>query len=378
MKNILIIGMGPSGVSAAEATLSSNYKITIIGEEDYLPYYRPRLSKMIGENITVNDILIKKESWFLENNISLIKNNKVNLIDFKEKKVILNDKTNISYDKLIIATGAKSFVPDYCIGSNYSVLRTYDDLLKIKEKAKNYNKVSILGGGILGLEIAWELCKIGINVQIIEKHNHMLPRQLDKNASDFLSKKVLEKGIELLFGKEPQKAFCDLKKDSFVIVAAGAVPSIPAFEGGELKINKGIIVDNYMQTSLKDVYACGDVCEFNNKSWGLILVAIMQGKIAGKNAIDEKTEYLEAIPASMASVAGYDIFSTGNISSENAKMINLVNDDFYRSLFIEENKIIGSILIGNTTNSIKIKNLILNKSEINNEIIEKILNGSNF
>lgn len=219
-----------------------------------------------------------------------------------EKAVILSNGEKLKYDSLVIATGAKCFVPPFENKDleGVRVIRELKETLEIKEVAKKCKNVVIIGGGVLGLEAAWGIKNLGANVTVLEVMPRVLPRQLDERGSSLLEKMIKTSGVNIMTGVEI-KGFAGngkvekvLLKDGqelaaeLVIVSAGIRPNLEFAVSSGIKIERGIVVNERMETSLKDVYACGDVAEFNGKIIGLWQVAMEQGKVVGANICGEE------------------------------------------------------------------------------------------
>ncbi|AEM78302.1 NAD(P)/FAD-dependent oxidoreductase [Thermoanaerobacter wiegelii] len=380
MKYVLI-GNGIAALSACENIRKNDRggKITIISKEPYPTYYRLKLSQFLGKDLNFKSLLVKEENWYTDNNIELMLNTSVKKVDTKNKKLILSNDEIISYDRLIIATGSSSFIPNVLGREKKGVfaIRSLEDVKDLNEFIKDKKKGVVIGGGLLGLEAAWTLRQNGYEITVVEFFPRLLPRQADEEGSMILKDIIESNGINLLLGAEVteitgQTVNGIILKDGtkmdadFVIFSSGVKPNIDIVKETEIKVNKGIIVDEYMRTNIEDVYAAGDVAEFNGKIYGLWTVAMAQGKNAGLNVSGNKTLYKEVTPSSTLKITGIDVFSAGDISGEGNISKGYRGNNVYYKLYFKDGIIVGAILIGDIGKSTKLKNAIESKQDFSN------------
>lgn len=376
---ILIIGNGIAGLSAAEEIRKKNKEvdIQIITKEKYHTYYRTQLSHFLSKDFKVEDIYVKPEKWYRENNIKVHLNIEVISINKDNKRVKLSNNQELTYDKLLIANGAHSFIPPIDGNDKEGVfsLRYFNDLQKIQEYASRIDKGIVIGGGLLGLEAANSLNKLGIETLVIEYFDRLLPRQLDQEGSELLMNIVQEQGVKLLLGSQVESIYgdegvqgCNTKEGeqidtSLVLFSTGVRPNIRLAKEMGLLVNKSIMVDKFMNTSEKDIYAAGDVCEFEGNSPAIWTVAIEQGKVAGSNMIGEEREYKTIIPSNMLDIMGSKVFSIGDIGLEDNKEYQILREkdedkNKLKKLFFLNGKLVGAILINDINMAGKLKKLI--------------------
>jgi len=375
---ILIVGNGVAGLSAAEEIRKRNKEANIhmITKENYYTYYRTQLSHFLSKDFNVEDIYMHPKNWYVENNIKVIFNEEVRSIDKNKQTIKLSNNEELVYDKLLLANGASSFIPPVEGRDKQGVfsLRGLDDLREIQEYAKNIDKGIVIGGGLLGLEAANSLNKLGIEIKVIEFFDRLLPRQLDNEGSKVLRKIVEEQGIKLLLGGQVENIYgenkvegCKIKggqdiETSLVLFSAGVRSNIQLAKDMGLEINRSIVVDKFMNTSEEEIYAAGDVCEFNGKSFGIWPIAIEQGKIAGLNMIGEKQEYEEIIPSNMLNVMGSKVFSIGDVGTGEGEYesikIERDKNNIFKKLFFLNGKLVGAILINDIAMAGKLKKLM--------------------
>ena len=282
-KQYVIIGNGTAGLSAAEAIRKRDEvgKITIVTEE-HLTYYRIKLSEAISKEFSDRELFVKNIDWYSENNIDLLLESKVNKIDTKNKILYISNAKQLKYDKLLIATGSRAFIPPIKGSDKNGVfaLRSLEDLVNIKDYIKDCQRVTVLGGGLLGLEAAWAIKRIDKDVDIVEFFPQLLPRQLDENISKKFSDILKSKHLNLHLGVSAEEILgqdkateillsdgIKLKTDA-ILISAGIRPRLVILEDTGIEYDRGIKADKYMNTNIEDVYVAGDVAEVDGKVIG--------------------------------------------------------------------------------------------------------------
>lgn len=372
--DIVIIGGGVAAVNVADTVSARNKKakITIISKEKFLPYYRTRLTELLDTEIPMERMEIKKQSWYDERNIKLMLGEEVTSILPEEKNIVLGNGEKIKYDSLVIASGARCFIPPFENKDleNVRVIRELAETYEIIETAKKCKKVVVIGGGVLGLEAAWGLKNLGLDVTVLEVMPRIMPRQLDEKGSNLLEKMIKDSGVNILTNvkikgfagdKKVEKVLLEDGREleaELVIVSAGIVPNKEFALSSGIEVNRGIIVNEKMETSLKDIYACGDIAEFNGKIIGLWQVAMEQGKVVGANICGEEKIYTEQIQPLNFEGMNTQLLSIGCIKPEaEAKEFVLdYNEDknSYRKFFFDNEILVGALLVGDTAKSVAI------------------------
>ncbi len=380
--DFLIIGNGIAGLSAAEEIRknNSNCDITIISKDKYLTYFRPKLSHNLSSDFEIDSIFVKKAEWYDINKIELLLDSKV--VEYHlNQNYISSNIGDIKYKKIIIATGSNPFIPPIEGKDKKGVfaLRTYNDLIKIRNYIEDKQNISIIGGGLLGLEAAWALKKANKSVRIIECAECLLVNQLDLESSDYLLQYLksenfdtsVSSNIDNIQGDNSVKGITvngeTLQTDA-ILVSTGVRPNTYQLTKTELQINRGLIIDKNMRTNIHNVYAAGDISEFNNKVCGLWTIASDQGKCAGKNALEMNCEYTFPEPFTIINLGKINIFSIGNV-----KNYDEVYEDKSESkeikLFIKSGVIAGGILINNVQKINRLKKIMGRKYNYNLSVL---------
>ncbi len=393
-EKIVIVGSGIAAISAAESIrqFSPNHKITILAKEPTLPYYRLNLTRLLAGEVTENQLPIHPEKWYEENNIQLVKNAEVSSLSPDSNKVSTTNGQSFPYDKLILAAGAHPFLPPIAGIAREGVtsIRTLPDAKRVLLEAKNANQIAVIGGGILGLETAGALAKQGNKVTLIENFKWLMPRQLNQTAAKLLQKHVESLGITLkintgvteLSGDE-RVASVNLENGetlpaNLVIITAGVRANSYLARMAGLKVNYGLIVNDFMQTSVPEIYAAGDIAEHRGTMYGLWNAAQYQGRIAGMNAAGQEVEF-GGIPRSNAlKVLGVDLLSIGKFEAQDGgdSVMEAECEDYYCRFLFRDNHLAGAILYGNTTVSGAVKKAIEEREDFSS-LLKTKPNASN-
>ncbi len=296
MKNILIIGSGAAGTAAAEAARKqdADCSITIISQETELPYNRPMLTKnLCDSNIAAERIAIHPAYWYQEHRIEMIQGQKIEKILPNEAAIMDSDGVKYAYDSLILALGASCFVPPIAGSDNQMVhtIRKIEDVKKIQAQVAGKKNAVVIGGGVLGLEAAWSLCKAGINATVLEAMPRLMPRQLDEEAADKLMHIAADNGVLILTGQkitaiESDKVVTETGSypADVVIISAGVRADVQLAKDSGITCERAIVINEKAETSIPHIYACGDCAQLNGMNYALWSQALAEGTAAGKNA----------------------------------------------------------------------------------------------
>jgi NAD(P)H-nitrite reductase large subunit len=400
MKQFVIIGNSAAGIAAVEAIRSKDKesKIIVISDEDYASYCRCLISYFLAGDVGEDKILYRPDNFYKENNIELLLNKKVNRIDPRKNKVVCEDKTQIGFDSLLIATGASPKFPETPGIKKRGVFgfRTIKDAKEIEGLLPVTKTACVLGGGLIGLKAAYALKKRKIDVKVIIKSRQVLSQMLDFEAAHFVQQKLEDNGIEIIFGQDVTGVIGngDIKAVkleagkvigcSLIIVGKGVTPNIGLVKETEIKVNEGIIADNLLQTNIPNIFAAGDVCESFDLTIGkhainaLWPVAVEQGKIAGLNITGERINYEGSLGMNSIEFFGLAVISLGiyrvkegEASIEELKAFDPKNN-LYKKLILQNNVLIGAILVGRIQNSGVFLRLIREKVDVST-IKDKLL-----
>jgi nitrite reductase (NADH) large subunit len=360
----LIIGNGVAGTEAALSIRKNDPDggITIISESKNFFYYRPKLIDYIANKVTLDQFTIYKDEFYEKKNIKSILDTKIEKIVPDDNFVVSENGTEYGYDKLLIATGADCFIPPVKGVDKKGVFgfRGVKDADNIKEYCKDITNLVVMGGGLLGLETAYSLRELGKRVIVIEVFDRLLPKQLDNEAAALLRKLLEEKGLSFVLpgiavaieGENKVenvvlKSGEQIKADA-VIVCTGIRGRIKLAREANIKIEKGIVVNDYMQTSMENIYCAGDPAEHNGKLYGLWAPAKEQGGMAGLNMAGAVTPYRGTVSSSALKITGIDVYSAGDFDAEDVEILLSKEKNIYRKLVMKTNKPVGAIVVGDS------------------------------
>ncbi|MDU2566222.1 NAD(P)/FAD-dependent oxidoreductase [Anaerococcus sp.] len=383
MYDYLIIGNGIAGLSATEEIRKkdANAKILIVSAEKPSTYWRTRLSDLISKEFNDDDIYVKKEPWYSERHIDERLQTAVDKLDLDRNVAVLSDGEEIEYAKALLATGAHPFVPPIKNISSDGVfaIRTIDDLMNFKYYVNGKDKVIVIGGGILGLEAAYSAKLLGKKVTVIESFDYLLSRQLDQDLSQKLESTLNDMGISTYTGKNTSEI---LSKDGKVIgvklddgstidadaimVQAGVRSNVEVAKNSGLEVDRGIIVDDTLQTEKENVFAAGDCAQIGNFTIGLWTSSQEMGKIAGHNMTGSNECYEKPKPFSTLMIGDTKIFSAGITSGEGIEEISSEKDGNIYKLFKMSDQYVGGILWGDIKYQNDVKNIVFYHEELEN------------
>ncbi|MHA1915436.1 MAG: FAD-dependent oxidoreductase [Promethearchaeota archaeon] len=376
----MIIGNNVAGTFTAQniRNLNEDAEIEIYTQEIYPYYTRVNLPELISEKVTIEDLVVFKEEWYKNKRISLNLSTHVSGIDPLNKTISIEGEEDIvSYHKLILALGSTPNIPPIKYAAEMRdghkgvfTLRSIDDALEIKDfiKEKKAQKALIIGGGLLGLELASQVKDSNLDTTVVEFFPRLLPRQLDIECGAMLKDEIESRGIrvvldattEEILGSElvtgiKLKSGIEIETD-LVLIQAGIKPTIELAKNANIVTNKGILVNQFLETSEKDIYAVGDCIEYDNQIWGIIPACMEQSKIVAASVLGTKNvEYHGTTPKNTLKIVGLEVTSIGIIdpSKEDTGGWEILKkadkkDCCYQKVVLKDNKLKGAILFGDT------------------------------
>jgi 3-phenylpropionate/trans-cinnamate dioxygenase ferredoxin reductase subunit len=383
---ISIIGAGQAAIYAAMEIrkLDHESSITLYGDENYLPYERPPLSKDFLINKKKEDeILFFNKQFFEDKKISFVNKN-ITKVDFKNN-ILTSYNDDFLYDKLLITTGStnRKLEVNSQIDNDIYYLRNLDEAVKIKDKALKVNKIAIIGGGFIGLEIASSLNQLNKEVSVIEISNQIMGRIIPAPIANLVKAEHEKYGNKIYVDSKInniQKTHEGFKiilenetiiEAEIIIAGIGSMPSISLFNNTDLKLDNGILTDEYCQTSIENVFAAGDVTNFYHPFFNTRLRlesyqhAQNHGINAGKNIAGIKTEYT-SIPWMWSDQFNLNLQLTGLCDEYDEVIIrgNTLEDGIIH-FFIKNNKIVGACglgLMGKVGRDIRISSKLIEKN----------------
>ncbi len=393
-KKLVMIGNGMAGLRTIEEILERDderFDITIIGKEPYPNYNRIMLSNILQNKMSVEETIMNSYDWYDEHNIQLINNDPAIKIDRNNQKVMTESGIEVDYDQCIFATGSKAFVLPIQ-GSDFpSVIgwRTIDDTKRMMEIAKSKKHAIVIGGGLLGLECARGLLDQGMEVTVIHLAEWLMEMQLDAKAGQMLKADLEKQGMNFelqantkeILGEEDVEAvrLADgrVLEADLVVMAVGIRPYTELAKQSDLEVNRGIVVNNMMQTSDPNIYAVGECAEHQGKVYGLVAPLYEQGKVLADYLTDNDTEgYKGSTTFTSLKVSGCDLYSAGQIvESPEIKGIEIFNsvDNNYKKVFLKDGEVVGAVLYGNTDDGSRFYNMMKKHESIEDYTLVSLL-----
>ncbi|TRO43751.1 NAD(P)/FAD-dependent oxidoreductase [Pseudomonas sp. ALS1279] len=368
---LVMIGNGMAGVRTLEELLKlapDLYDITVFGAEPHPNYNRILLSPVLAGEQTFEEIVLNDLNWYAENDIQLLLGRKVVKIDRKKRLVIADDGSEAEYDRLLIATGSNPFILPIP-GKDLTGVIGYRDIADTQtmmDTAKTHKHAVVIGGGLLGLEAANGLKLRGMDVTVVHISDWLLERQLDGTAGRLLQKSLEDRGLKFLLPKHTAELLdngegrvCAVKfKDGevipadLVVMAAGIRPNSELAESAGIACNRGILVNDTMQTYDPRIYAIGECASHRGIAYGLVAPLFEQAKVCANHLAQLGfSRYQGSVTSTKLKVTGIDLFSAGEfMGGEGTETITLSDPigGVYKKLVIKDDVLVGACLYGDT------------------------------
>ena len=392
MEKLVIIGAGQSAIQCITSLKKEGYSgsITLVGEEEHLPYQRPPLSKgFLEDSINKERLYFKKLDFFTENKIQLHLGSSAEKVDMENNKVYLSDRSELEFDKLVFATGSRVRHLDFP-GSDLSsirYLRGLDDAESIKNDLKISQNLVVIGAGYIGLEVAAIAAKNNISVSVIEMADRVMNRTVDPQISQYYLELHQKNGVTFKFNtsleeikgdKSVQSVICsdgtEIKADT-VIIGAGIIPNFELAEDAGIDCTNGIEVDEYGRTNLKNIYACGDCTNHPNKLLNKNLRlesvhnAMEQAKTVASSIMSNPSEYSQ-IPWFWSDQYDHKLQIVGlSGDHDTVTMRGDTSDSKFMLFYTREDELIAVDSINNSKEFLICRKLVTNKVKIKPSMI---------
>jgi len=396
---LVLVGNGLAGMRCLEDLLDmapDRYEMTVIGEEPWGNYNRIMLSPVLSGEKSFAEIMLHSADWYAEKGIRFIAGDAAISIDRSRKQVHTEKGEVVAYDRLILATGSKPFVPPIPGTELEGVIsfRDIQDVNRMLDYCKTKQNAVVIGGGLLGLEAAYGLKQQGMNVTVLHLMDRIMDRQLDMKASQMLKKSIEDKGIRIiteanteeLLGIDGHVTQLRLKDGTvldadLVVFAVGIRPNKTLAEQAGLRCNRGVLVNDTMQTYDPSIYAVGECIEHRGQTFGLVEPLWGQAFICATHLAEHGRLTFKAPPVpTQLKVSGCDVFSAGNFEPQDDFEDIVLNDEkrqIYKRIIIQQDKVIGAVLFGDTEDGAWYAELIADQTPISN-IRSKLLFGRDF
>jgi nitrite reductase (NADH) large subunit len=393
MRWYVIVGNGVAGVTAAQTIVraDSSAEVHILGLEPYPYYRRPLLWEFIAGQIERDALYFRPPAWYAGRGIQLHLGIEATMLDPTAHRLALADGSQVEYDRLLLATGCRPFVPP-CEGTDKAgvfTLRTLDDAQAIKAYSPPSSPpvggteggAVVIGGGLLGLETARALRTTGLEVTVVEFFPHLLPRQLDAEGAEVLQSLLEAQGLRIITSGATESVLGDGRADGIrlqdgrvvpaglVLFSTGVRSEVALAQAAGLGVNRGIVVDEQLQTRwldghpAEDVFAAGDAAEFEGQVYGIIPPAIEQARVAAANMVAPgSATYSGTLPSTTLKVAGAELTSLGESVVEAEEYDQLRHTDLaaghYRKFVLREGRIVGAILLNDKERTQPVRQLV--------------------
>ncbi|MCD8871148.1 nitrite reductase large subunit NirB [Staphylococcus gallinarum] len=378
-ERLVMIGNGMAGIRTIEEILERDdqkFEITIIGKEPYPNYNRIMLSNILQKKMTQTDIIMNDFDWYESHYIHLVIDDPVTEVDKLQKQVMTQSGLTFEYDICIFATGSKAFTLPIPGSTFPSVIgwRTLEDTEKMIEIAKTKKHAIVIGGGLLGLECARGLLDQGMEVTVIHLADWLMEMQLDKKAGMLLQNDLIAQGMKFKLNASTEEIIGDTDVTGIrladgtklladlVVMAVGIRPYNEVARQCGLEVNRGIVVNDYLQTSDDSIYAIGECVEHNGLVYGLVAPLYEQGQVLADYLTDrETTGYHGSTTFTSLKVSGCDLYSAGYIKEDDItkgiEMFDSVNM-YYKKVFLREGKLVGAVLYGDVADGPRFFNMM--------------------
>jgi nitrite reductase (NADH) large subunit len=385
-EHLVVVGGGVAGVTAAEAARRTHptLAITLVGEEPELPYRRLRLTPYMAGQESRESLLLRPRQWYRDNRINLVTGTRVvGVAPDRHEVTVRGPGGSMRYDRLILATGATPRrLPLEGVGRrNVSAVRRLADADALKAAVQEGDACVVIGGGLLGLETAKALALAGGRVQVVERAPYLLSRQLDARGAERLGHALQREGLSLHLGAtiealEGGEMATSLRLGSgvelfadLVVVAVGVQPDTLLAGLAGCQVERAVVVDDHMATTVEDIYAAGDATQHKGIAYGIWPAALEQGRVAGINAAGGGESYAGTVPFNPLKVVDIRVYSVGVISAETSadREVVLETEGFYKKLVVRDGVLVGAVLVGDDRDSEALAAAIVERLDVARE-----------
>jgi nitrite reductase (NADH) large subunit len=370
MTRLVVVGNGMAGMACVEQILkhSPDFHFTVFGDETHVNYNRVMLSSVLAGEKAADEIVIHSREWYQKHQIDLRVGVRIVDVDSRSKMVTGDDGSRTPYDKLLLATGSSAWLPpiEGLDKDGVFTFRTLDDTRALLHRSGPDTQAVVIGGGLLGLEAARGLQIQGCRVTVVHLMATLMERQLDREGGQHLVKKMEALGVRVLLGKSTKAIrgagraerveFADGESvdANLVVIAAGIRPNVDLGRKAGVTVKRGIVVNDYMETSDPDVFAVGECVEHRGVCYGLVAPLYEQGKVLAATITGHReATYAGTIQAAKLKIMGVDVFSAGEWGDSAADHVRYEDSGhgIYKKVAIRDGKLAGVILVGDTSDS---------------------------
>jgi nitrite reductase (NADH) large subunit len=367
---LIVIGNGMAAARLVEELSKralGRYAIAVIGEEPRLAYNRVLLSALLADEIALPDIELKPARWWRDRGITLRYGVRATAIDAKARSVTLADGTRLRFSKLVLATGSwptRLEVPGMDLPGVFS-FRDVEDVATIARAESA--RVVVIGGGLLGLEAAYGLARARATVTVVHLMDRLMERQLDKDAALMLKRTVEARGMAVRLEAQTARVIGERRVEGVeltdgtvipadaVVVAVGVRPNAELARAAGLRVNRGVVVDDHLETSVAGIHAIGECAEHRGACYGLVEPGYEQAQVLARRLAGSEARYDGSVLATNLKVTGVNVFSAGDFLGADAGTDAIVLRDpgagVYKKLVLAQDRLIGGVLFGDTADA---------------------------
>jgi nitrite reductase (NADH) large subunit len=365
---LVVIGNGMAAARLVDEIAKralGRYAIAVIGEEPLLAYNRVLLSALLADEVSPTDVELKPARWWRDRGVTLRYGSRATAVDVAGRSITLADGGRLDFSKAVFATGSRP-IRLTTPGMELPGVMTFRDIYDVsamRAQAAPGARVVVIGGGLLGIEAAHGLVKAGACVTLVHLMDRLMERQLDAAAADMLRRAVEARGVNVMLESETARVVGSRRAEAIelmdgrtlpadlVVVAVGVHPNAtPAAEAG-IAVNRGIVVDDHLETSAPGVFAIGECAEHRGVCYGLVQPGYEQADVLARRLAGEEARYPGSLLATNLKVSGVDVFSAGDfLGSPGTESIVLHDPGLgvYRKLVIAQDRLVGAVLCGDT------------------------------
>ena len=381
-ERLVIIGNGMAAtrlVRELSSVAPGRFAVTIIGIEPHAAYNRVLLSSLLAQDVAEVDLALESEAWWTEHEVTRLRGRQALNIDLEARDVILDDGARVGFDRLVFATGSDAIrlpLPGAELAGVHT-FRTIADVRTMQACATESTRAIVIGGGLLGLEAAYGLAKAGAAVTVIHVMDRLMERQLDAKAADLLRLELQSRGIDVrLEAHSSEITGTDhveglrLKSGEIIpadllIMAVGIRPAAALAKASGIEINRGIVVDDQMQTSHEGIHAIGECAEHRGTAYGLVEPAYEQARVLAAHLAGQPAIYEGSLLATNLKVSGVSLFSAGDFLGAEGTQSLVFQDRglrIYKKLILQTSErgtlLVGCVLYGDTLDGLWYQDLI--------------------
>ena len=383
-ERLAVVGNGMAGLRLLEEVLAlapERFDITVIGAEPGPAYNRVLLSSLLAGEIGADDVEMRPRAWYAEHGIALRTGQPAVALDAARRQVVLRDGEAVPFDSCVLATGSEPIrlaLPGNAL-AGVTTFRTLADVAYLEAAAARRIPAVVIGGGLLGIEAAYGLARAGAPVTLVHLMDRLMERQLDAEGAELLKARLEAKGIRVLLRaqtraihgassvesvelQDGQRIACGL-----VVMAVGVRPDTALAETAGLPTERGILVDDRLQTAVPGIHAIGDCIEHAGTCYGLIEPAYEHARVVAKALCGQAVSYRGSVLATNLKVSGVPVFSAGDFEGGEGAEPIIVRDELtpaYRKLVVRDGRLVGVVLVGDTYDALWYAELIRSRRPI--------------